>query len=183
MDSFWLELSGLDGNKGFTSSRVSDHFHQVTRCTGLSRFTRHVVRLRAVAHWARSLCTARSSVKYRPPHSIHSRGYAPARPTSPWSLFIRPTVMLRARRQTNVTAPFSFTLNDHTHRVLGVMLPDGLALQVPVLQMIFRHDHCSNMASAKRTAACQNSHTQKKISHRKETVWWPTRHLTAYEVS
>lgn len=33
------------------------------------------------------------------------------------------------------------------------MPADGLALQVAVFQMIFRHAHCSNMASAKPTAA------------------------------
>lgn len=41
------------------------------------------------------------------------------------------------------------SFRDDTHRVLGEMLADGLALlQVAVLQMIVRHAHCSNMASA-----------------------------------
>lgn len=65
--------------------------------------------------------------------------------------------LLTCAQTTNVTAPFSFTTNiQHcdTHRVFGEMLPDGLALQVTVFQMIFRHAHCSNMASAKPTAAC-----------------------------
>lgn len=56
--------------------------------------------------------------------------------------------------------PFdSLHKHNDTHRVLGEMLPDGLALQVAVLEMIFRHAHCSNMASAKKTAACQEKKT------------------------
>lgn len=75
----------------------------------------------------------------------------------------------RACTQTNkrdsIPLFHSYAKYNDTHWVLGEMLPDGLALQVAVLQMIFRHAHCSNMASAKPTAACQKppaeiSHTQ-----------------------
>lgn len=56
--------------------------------------------------------------------------------------------------------------NANTHRVLGVTIPEGLALQVAVLHVILRHAHCSNMASAKPTAVVpqKTAHAGRKRS-------------------
>lgn len=71
-----------------------------------------------------------------------------------------------------------------TNRILGEMLHDGLALQVAVLQMIFRHAHCSSIASAKLTAARPEIAARKIPRPGRKRVGGPRRrHLTAYEVS